>query len=1146
MSHDVTPDKQISSKASTDINQVAMDQIPNDPSSNAPEKLLNDETKLLKVEPISSSMEVDKSDQSSTGIIPTADMSMNKPLLLHPSMIQQDNQQRLEQQQQQQQPTAVTWSNPHGTFMANQCIPGTHGSPILLPHQQGQSIASHHYNHWNMVQVPYGISSFAGSPYSLFVPTPPPPPPRPPIIFWRRHHRQVVNTSRPKSTIQKPTLPSRLCDPLKTPSPFAQQRRQILTVVLVRNPESETSFGVNVTCHKFSALVDPDWLDAQDLQQKKRREHMLNGSVAVDANNDTIQSDDKMKVLLNTTESNVTANRDDANNTCDKPTAIKSEHVKTDNVDTNVAAKLDEVLTSALVPSKQDSLQSEKDTKIICQQADDIESEPTKTVSVEVERANDSSHPTDLPNLVFATRGDGSNSNSSRDEKQIICTGNNNEILVKTVEKTKEESGIENCSDRVMSLPSLSNQPPKKRRRRANFAVMIVSDSTTQNARRPGVPSNTKLQSGDIIISIGGEDLSGLLFTDACKIFSEKAEKINESLIQVQVVIARKEAPLPLIVKPSNPVINKTISTELDPSPALHTNTLFPQPQDNTSMNFSPSELAVLVNQIWLALHHSKRILGQNISDIIWQETSLIFRMAASGDETPLSYRSMGTLREKWLQLARLIEYKLADKARSFWAQKLQEECGTHELPFSSDAERCAMRYLPRPSKGCRCRQQDHEYLFDPNCVLYRDIRRRLSTEELDGLLRVKNKSNVGGLKDLNAVESAYKNRILKLKTNTENEELEAKFVALAEEIQVKELKKAIFAPNLPSMVLSTIFELQREFPTREENQSDNEDDDMDDEEDDDDDDVPLTELGKRKSEEQDTTKKQQRLSDRDDPKINMHYLMRSLEYISKTWGHCYREPSREDNAWRWEVFHGSFSSQEQPEAHATSPRVPNSLPFENIQFGLPTSKQIRDDLSTIRERIRRFEDNILSESNSLQVKIDHANKSGNEAEKKGSHTPEDAAATKDPEQRLKSVAPLDMSNETLDLLCLAVHLLSPSGTGLYDEILALLKMEILKVRDGIPILTPDWYTKVDIIILDDLGNAWSSEADPDGKFGINDELRDTLEEQWIKYDYGWALADDPKEIVFEYSVLDEWRETFEGRLEEKKNLVEGIGRFGL
>jgi hypothetical protein len=138
------------------------------------------------------------------------------------------------------------------------------------------------------------------------------------------------------------------------------------------------------------------------------------------------------------------------------------------------------------------------------------------------------------------------------------------------------------------------------------------------------------------------------------------------------------------------------------------------------------------------------------------------------------------------------------------------------------------------------------------------------------------------------------------------------------------------------------------------------------------------------------------------------------------------------------------------------------------------------------------------------------------------------------------------LTPDVLDQFCLAVHYLSPSGTGLYEEILALLKMEVVKVRSGIPVFTHNWYEKVDILVLDDLGTYWSSDLDPEGKYCINEELRDTLEERWVKYSYGWALADAPKELIFEYGVMDEWKETFEERLEENENQSEGIGRFGL
>jgi hypothetical protein len=117
----------------------------------------------------------------------------------------------------------------------------------------------------------------------------------------------------------------------------------------------------------------------------------------------------------------------------------------------------------------------------------------------------------------------------------------------------------------------------------------------------------------------------------------------------------------------------------------------------------------------------------------------------------------------------------------------------------------------------------------------------------------------------------------------------------------------------------------------------------------------------------------------------------------------------------------------------------------------------------------------------------------------------------------------------------------------LYDELLAFIKMEVLEIHPtGIPVVTPDWYSKVDIVLLDDMDRFWGSDADPEGRFCINYEMRDTLEEQWKKSHFGWSTVDDPKDFVFDFEVLDEWRIAFEGRMEERLNIAEGVGRFGL
>ena len=354
-------------------------------------------------------------------------------------------------------------------------------------------------------------------------------------------------------------------------------------------------------------------------------------------------------------------------------------------------------------------------------------------------------------------------------------------------------------------------------------------------------------------------------------------------------------------------------------------------------------------------------------------------------------------------------------------------------------------------------------------------------------------------------VESAFKNRMIKLKTATENESIEARFVEKMEEIQVKELHQAVFAPNLTTIVLSAIFELQREFRvSAEEEERENDDDDEDEE-----DDVALDCLGKRKSEDQteNEAKKQHKVGREGDPNISLKYLIRMLEYASKTWGHCYREPDRDDYAWRWELFHAVHSNYDQWDAHATNPRVPGSFTFENTRFGLSSSKVTSDEVSSLPKTIRKFEDSIVSNSHS----------------------------------------PFDVQNETLDEFCMLIHLLSPARSGLYDELVALLKMGVFKVSpSGIPVLTDDWWAKIDIVVLDDMHTSWSTKVDPDSRHCVNEELRDTLEEKWVWKRTGWSLAENPTELVFDFAILDEWRETFEGRIEEKENMLEGIGRFGL
>ena len=134
---------------------------------------------------------------------------------------------------------------------------------------------------------------------------------------------------------------------------------------------------------------------------------------------------------------------------------------------------------------------------------------------------------------------------------------------------------------------------------------------------------------------------------------------------------------------------------------------------------------------------------------------------------------------------------------------------------------------------------------------------------------------------------------------------------------------------------------------------------------------------------------------------------------------------------------------------------------------------------------------------------------------------------------------------KTDELACIA-HFLSPARTGIFDELMALVKTEVLKIEHGVAVLTDDWVTKVDYFLLEDMDRSWSLEKDPDGKYCVNNELRSHLEGHWTKSEHGWALIDQQDELIYDFEELEEWRRTFEGKVEAKENISEGIGRFGL
>lgn len=271
-------------------------------------------------------------------------------------------------------------------------------------------------------------------------------------------------------------------------------------------------------------------------------------------------------------------------------------------------------------------------------------------------------------------------------------------------------------------------------------------------------------------------------------------------------------------------------------------------------------------------------------------------------------------------------------------------------------------------------------------------------------------------------------------------------------------------------------------------------------------------------------------------------------------------------------MYHGHNSEDGQWGSQSRNPRQPNSLSFAAFQSGGINANPVADisllgsifsnyDCSIQREfdkattvPERPIASSPVTYSTTCAASLSGTSKidaieglqSGPPIGPSKSPEQKDAIAVK-PEPMVPALPSLNFSRERAEYCCFAAHLLSPSSSGLYDELMALVKMEVLKTHSsGIPFLSRDWFLKVDILVLDDMDRCWGSDADPEGRFCIDEEMRDTLEEQWVKSDYGWSTADDPNDLVFDFEVIDEWREAFQGQMEEKANCTEGVGRFGL
>ena len=737
--------------------------------------------------------------------------------------------------------------------------------------------------------------------------------------------------TKPAAPSKKSSAPSfsaildKLISAMEAPSPFLSTHKLLQEPIVIKR-KSDEKFGVNVKHEQRSMLVETSWLEDHGyLPKSEKPEKVVTQPVTMQPELQEKQPVDAKAAdsSLQVEPINIQA-LEGAKKEAELLTAKQTEQlqlqeklcVKTDPVESQIPAPLSptEPAGTQAEAGKQTAPMSVDKSPELLQDIPSVEKKPEGSTSegepMEIETNKESIAATpDLPEQLQGEPTTEPQVNSKAHSKPLEMQP---AVGVTAAPVSIEKSGqiVEEGARNIVNLPPVAvpTAPKRPRRRRVFVGVMMVLDASNQNSRH----EKPVLEEGDIILTIADHEVSGKKFSEAIGLFANVAAS-DDGVFRAPLIVARMKSKLS-----SEPTLSP--STNSQHASKLYgtnsSNMLQQKPQAQlelpsrpivTTGAFVPFENLVLANCVVSNILDPNigkpRLLGQSLSDESLQGAT---------KSSVLANRMFPAIKDQLSTQARRFERILSVEASSSWKQAWLAETDDIRKRYDkvdrwSDADRSRRRNLPRPAKGCRCGKEDHEYVHDPKCGLYSNLVRLASPGSIEPFeynIEKKVEGQFQTDKNLNVVETAYKDRLVKIKTASEMEEAEARFVAQMEQIQVQQCKQAVFAPSLATMVLSSVLELQSEFESfsRKKDkeataplshngiQNDESDDDDDDEED-----LPLAALGKRNLEGQSMQdSKRQKIQNR----LSFVYLVRLLSYCSKTWGHVYKEPSHSEYAW--------------------------------------------------------------------------------------------------------------------------------------------------------------------------------------------------------------------------------------------------------
>jgi hypothetical protein len=502
--------------------------------------------------------------------------------------------------------------------------------------------------------------------------------------------------------------------------------------------------------------------------------------------------------------------------------------------------------------------------------------------------------------------------------KSVLVPTDNHKDAVKSEESeiaSMAEGGDLSSSNNISS----SIIEKKQRRKRVNYGVVAVVDAT-----KGKFVTSATLQPGDIILSINGRSTGELTFTDACRAIGTTSTLCPTSgLIQCVLKVLRINAMGSIAVKPLlQSSLSSASQTEMNSSiPVAPTISMIPFHAIEgkvISGEFTTVEWTSLIQGLSEIPYHL--FSGMALISVTQKEVlASILKSDKYGNI--LQRRNKESLEAKLAYETRRVSVDMQKRAAEHWARKWEAEQQQEavendkklllEEPLT-DAQRSALREAARPTKGCKCGSMSHEFVNDPNCPLYRDVRQYCEansiTYQVENPGDARKKSTAkNSIKAKNSMEKAYIDRFVRIREANAADREEAEFVLEMEKIQSSMMKKAVLAPpSLCSLVLSAVASLMDKLDDGEMKKVDDAKDqppqsDSDDSVDSDDDEaVPLNSLGQTSLKRTSTnanspppSKRPKSTDDNDKVVVPSPYsIAEILKHVSATHGHLFQGKS--------------------------------------------------------------------------------------------------------------------------------------------------------------------------------------------------------------------------------------------------------------